>query len=270
MDIAAATGKPLETVVSALEKAYGGNMTALSRLAPEYRQLIKDGASFEEVMAKLAATTGGAATEAANTAAGRMKRLSLAVDETKESIGAALLPAVEAALPKLQSLAMWAQKNPEAFTKVAGAIAAIAAATLAVNAAMAINPYVLMAAGVVAIAVAFDRLAKAAEKINKVGGVALRLIGTLARIPQMGILDKFIFNALKPDNSPSFGGLSDSRITALSAGSMVSGSAMSTTNAGGGDTNVQINVNGGDPQQVVNALRRYMQVNGSVPIKVAL
>jgi hypothetical protein len=36
---------------------------------------------------------------------------------------------------------------------------------------------------------------------------------------------------------------------------------------GGG--NVTINVNGGDPQQVVNALRRYMQVNGSVPIRVS-
>ena len=35
MDIATATGKPLETVVGALEKAYGGNMTALQRLAPE-------------------------------------------------------------------------------------------------------------------------------------------------------------------------------------------------------------------------------------------
>jgi hypothetical protein len=37
----------------------------------------------------------------------------------------------------------------------------------------------------------------------------------------------------------------------------------------GGGNNVTINVNGGDPQQVVNALRRYMQVNGSVPIRVA-
>jgi len=36
---------------------------------------------------------------------------------------------------------------------------------------------------------------------------------------------------------------------------------------GGG--NVTINVNGGDPQQVVNALRRYMQTNGSVPIRVS-
>jgi hypothetical protein len=37
----------------------------------------------------------------------------------------------------------------------------------------------------------------------------------------------------------------------------------------GGATNVTINVNGGDPQAVVDALRRYMQLNGSVPIRVS-
>lgn len=37
----------------------------------------------------------------------------------------------------------------------------------------------------------------------------------------------------------------------------------------GGDTNVTINVQGADPQAVVNALRTYMFRNGSVPIKVA-
>jgi uncharacterized protein YukE len=37
----------------------------------------------------------------------------------------------------------------------------------------------------------------------------------------------------------------------------------------GGDTNVTIQVNGGDPQAVVDALRRYMQLNGSVPIRVS-
>lgn len=36
-----------------------------------------------------------------------------------------------------------------------------------------------------------------------------------------------------------------------------------------GVNNITINVNGGDPQAVVNALRRYMQVNGSVPIRVS-
>jgi hypothetical protein len=35
-----------------------------------------------------------------------------------------------------------------------------------------------------------------------------------------------------------------------------------------GGNNVTIHVNGGDPDQVVNALRRYMQINGSVPIRV--
>jgi hypothetical protein len=33
--------------------------------------------------------------------------------------------------------------------------------------------------------------------------------------------------------------------------------------------NVTINVNGGDPNAVVDALRRYMRTNGAVPIRVA-
>jgi hypothetical protein len=37
----------------------------------------------------------------------------------------------------------------------------------------------------------------------------------------------------------------------------------------GGGTNVTINVNGGDPNAVVAALRTYMRQNGSVPIRVS-
>jgi hypothetical protein len=36
----------------------------------------------------------------------------------------------------------------------------------------------------------------------------------------------------------------------------------------GGNT-ITVNVNGGDPQSVVNALRTYMRQNGSVPIRVS-
>ena len=39
--------------------------------------------------------------------------------------------------------------------------------------------------------------------------------------------------------------------------------------AGMAQTNVEINVNGGDPNAVVDALRRYMQQNGSIPIRVS-
>jgi hypothetical protein len=45
---------------------------------------------------------------------------------------------------------------------------------------------------------------------------------------------------------------------------------LSGANAGGGmGNNVTINVNGGDPQAVVAALRKYMATNGSVPIRIA-
>jgi hypothetical protein len=37
----------------------------------------------------------------------------------------------------------------------------------------------------------------------------------------------------------------------------------------GGGNNVTINVNGGDPNAVVQALRTYMRQNGSVPIRVS-
>jgi hypothetical protein len=46
-------------------------------------------------------------------------------------------------------------------------------------------------------------------------------------------------------------------------------SKLGSMGVGGGGSNITVNVNGGDPQQVVNALRRYMQLNGSVPIRVS-
>ena len=148
-DIAQGSGKDLATVSDALAKAYGGNFKALGQLSPEIKAMIKDGATLDDVMNVLGGTFGGATAEAANTAAGRMKILKNSLDETKESIGAALLPAVEAILPLVQKFADWAQKNPQAFLFIAGTIAAIAASIMAVNFAMALNPFALIAAGIV-------------------------------------------------------------------------------------------------------------------------
>ena len=151
MDIAASTGKPLATVTRSIELALGGNMTALAKLAPKYRQMIKDGASFEEVMAAIAKTTGGAATVAANTNAGKMKRLSLAMKETKESIGTALIPVFEKLLPYLQKFADWAEKNPGLIIAAAVAVGVLSAAIMVMNAAMALNPVGLVIIGIAAL-----------------------------------------------------------------------------------------------------------------------
>ena len=151
MDIAASTGKPLATVTDAVAKAYGGNMAALGKLAPEYRTMIKNGASFEEVMAKIAETTGGVASKAANTNAGKMKRLALSMKETKESIGKALIPVFEKLLPYLQKFADWAEKNPGKITAIAIAIGVLSAAVIIMNAAMALNPVGLIVLALVAL-----------------------------------------------------------------------------------------------------------------------
>lgn len=98
--------------------------------------MIKDGASFDDVMSALAATTGGAAANAANTAAGQMKNLGIQMDEAKESIGAALLPVVTALIEKLIPLATWAQQNTKIVLILAGVVGGLAVAVLAANAAM--------------------------------------------------------------------------------------------------------------------------------------
>jgi hypothetical protein len=148
MDISTATGTSSATVADALAKAYQGNFKALRSLSPEMATMIKDGASLNEIMDVLGGTFGGATAASAETAAGKMKILSNSIGETKESIGAALLPVVEAVLPILQKFADWAQDNPEAFLFIAGAISAVAAAIVVTNIAMALNPFALIAAGI--------------------------------------------------------------------------------------------------------------------------
>ena len=150
-DISAATGNNLATVSDALAKAYAGNMKGLAALSPEMKGMIKDGASLDTVMLALNDNFGGAAAKSAKTAAGQFKILKNSLAETQESIGAGLLPVLQKVLPYLQSMADWAQKNPKAFLVVAGTISAIATAILAVNFAMAANPFTLIALGIAAL-----------------------------------------------------------------------------------------------------------------------
>jgi hypothetical protein len=213
MDIAAATGKPLTAVTAALEKAYGGNMTALQRLAPEYRQLIKDGASFDEVMTALSVTTGGAATEAANTAQGQFKRLGVALSETKESIGAALLPAIEAVLPFVTKLGEWAQENPTYFMIAAGALAAIAASIVAINIAMALNPIGLIAIGIIGLiaglVAAYKRFEGFRNLVNTIfDGIKIGFDVVVTYLQTLAGIYKSIFNGIAKAWNNTIGKLS--------------------------------------------------------------
>ena len=307
MDIAASTGKPLSTVTDAITKALGGNLNALGKLAPEYRQMIKDGADFDTVMSLIADTTGGAATEAANTAQGQFKRLGIALDETKESVGAALLPAIQAVLPYLTKFGDWAAKHPGIILAVGGAIAVIAASIMAVNLAMALNPFSLIAIAVVAVGVAlvgaYKKFEGFREIVDAVFGAMKFWINnvTIPAVQALLTVFKTVFNGIAalwnntigklsfkvPGWVPGLGGkgFDVPNIPMLAAGGIVTAPTLAMigeagpeavvplSRAGefgmGGGNNVTIHVNGGDPNAVVAALRTYMRQNGSVPIKIS-
>ena len=226
MDISAGTGKDLSTVTEALAKAAGGSTTALAKLSPELKQMAKDGASADEMMAVLSGTFMDQASVAANSAEGQFKRLSVGLAETKETIGAALLPVIEAALPVLQAMGQWAQDNTTIFLVVAGAIGGIAAAVVIANAAitawgvattvftgiqtafnaiMAANPVVLfalaIAALVVGLVIAYKKFDAVKDIVDAVfGAIKTGIKGGMDAITSylsfvMGVY-KAIFNAI--------------------------------------------------------------------------
>jgi len=304
MDIATQKGIPLETVTKSLEKAYGGNMTALAKLSPELRDMIKDGASLDDVMAEMSKTFGGAASEAANTAAGKFEGMKIALDETKECIGASLMPAVEAVLPFLQGMADWAQKNPETFTVIALAIGAIAGAVVAINIAMALNPFALIAIGVGALITAIVIAYKKFELfrdivrivVNQVASnfefmanafitminVVIKGINLIKPGKDIGTIGQVSFGRLGGDGGGN-GGANPAGLDykAMATGGIVTSPTFALIGEAGPEAviplskmgsmggGVTINVNGGDPNSVVDALRTYMRQNGSVPIRVS-
>jgi hypothetical protein len=136
LDIAAATGKDLETVTMALGKAANGQTAALTKLDPSLKGVIDSESTLGDITDALSVSFGGAADVAAKSYEGRMKSMKIAMDETKESIGAALLPALQKLLEILQPVAKWAQENTRLFLIITGVVGGFAAAIIVANTAI--------------------------------------------------------------------------------------------------------------------------------------
>lgn len=95
LDLSAATGKPLEAVSNALGRAYDGNTTALGKLGLGIDAATLKSKDFDSIFQQLTGTFGSFAENEADTTQKQMERVKIALDEAKESIGAALLPAVQ-------------------------------------------------------------------------------------------------------------------------------------------------------------------------------
>jgi hypothetical protein len=307
MDISTALQTDSSTVADALAKAYQGNFKALRSLSPEMATMIKEGASLNEIMDVLGGTFGGATAKSAETAAGKMKILKNSIGETKESIGAALLPVLQAVLPVLNKFAAWAQDNPKAFLAIAAAIGIVAAAIVATNIAMALNPFSLIAAGValliVGLVTAYNKfewfrdginlivntvIGFFAGMVNAAIGAVNAIISAYNSIPLLPDLPKAptvpVPQLGKTSNTPAPGRMSIPRfaeggiVTAPMIGMVGEAGPeaiipLDQYNRGGG--NVTINVTGGLAtsaeigESVVNALRAYSRSAGPLQLQVA-
>ena len=306
MDISTATGMSSATVADALAKAYQGNFKALRSLSPEMATMIKEGASLNEIMDVLGGTFGGATAKNAETAAGKMAILKNSIGETKESIGAALLPVLEAVLPVLNKFAAWAQDNPKAFLAIAAAIGLVAAAIVATNIAMALNPFSLIAAGVTllvaALVVAYNKFEWFRTGVNAIiNGIlgAFESVVNGAIMMVNGIIRAYNAIPLAPNidtiqhiNLPNIGGNNASQAASrmnlprMAEGGVVSSPTLALIGEAGPEAvvpldrlqnggGITINVTGGLAtsaeigESVVNALRAYSRSAGPLQIAVA-
>jgi hypothetical protein len=306
MDISTALQTDSSTVADALAKAYQGNFKALRSLSPEMATMIKEGASLNEIMDVLGGTFGGATAKSAETAAGKMKILTNSLGETKESIGAALLPVLEAVLPVLNKFAAWAQDNPKAFLAIAAAIGIVAAAIVATNIAMALNPFSLIAAGIalliVGLVTAYNKfewfrdginlivntvIGFFAGMVNAAIGAVNAIISAYNSIPLLPDLPKAptvpVPQLGKTSNTPAPGRMN---IPRLADGGIVSSPTLALIGEAGPEAvvpldrmqsggGITINVTGGLAtsaeigESVVNALRAYSRSAGPLQLQVA-
>jgi hypothetical protein len=94
-EIAAATGKPLEAVTNAVAKSFEGSNTSLTKLGVGIDAATLKTLTFDQTQQLLNQTFDGFIENQSDTAAFKFKQISIAVNESKEAIGAALLPVVK-------------------------------------------------------------------------------------------------------------------------------------------------------------------------------
>jgi hypothetical protein len=95
LDVSAGGNVDLDAATNAVTKALQGNYKALKNLGVPITDAMVKSKDLNAVLALTAKTFGGAAATRANTFEFRMKRLGIAFDEAKESLGKALMPALE-------------------------------------------------------------------------------------------------------------------------------------------------------------------------------
>jgi hypothetical protein len=290
LDLAAATGKPLEAIAVALGKAYDGNFTSLGRLGLGIDAASIKSKDFDAIYRQLNTTFGEFSEQRSEQAIVKFQRLQVALDEAKEAVGAALLPAFEQlgdwllneGVPRLNAFIAGltgdgslsysfsvAQKESEAFgKKVRSVIDTVIAYKDAIIAAAAVTATIFVvskiSAGVVATIALIKSLIIAYNALKSsaiVAGVAMAfaanpLLGVGAAALAAGVLSAA--NALAKKYETDVSGLG-----------VDSGTGLGNRPLGGKVTSSPSGVTGGIPSGSITGLGGSGGSLGTVKIKPA-
>ena len=183
MDISAGSGKSLDSVVTALQKAQNGSVGGLARLGVATKNAAGETKSFDEIQQDLAKTYTGAAAKAADTTAGKQKILQVQFAELQEEIGARLIPV----LTKLATAGLvvvdWIGKNQTTVAVLVGTLGGLLAITWATTKAIAAWTAITKIAAAAQIVFTNVQWAlNAAMAANPVGLVVLAIVALVAAL----------------------------------------------------------------------------------------
>jgi hypothetical protein len=296
-------GKALQNPIKGIAALAKSGIDFTDQEKDKIRTLVESNKLLEAqdmILAAIEKQVGGTAEESASS----FQKLMFALMGVADAFGDLLLPAIDAIAPKVAAFSTWAAENPDLMKKISIAFVGFTAAVIALNIALSLNPFVAMAIGIGAliglIAAAyfrFDGFRKVVDTVFNAMKIGVAL--AISNFQMLLSVVKGIFNGIGSAWNNTFGKISFKipnipglpgrgtevkfpKIPALADGGIVTGPTLALIGeagpeavvpldrAGGmGGNNVTINVQGADPNAVVDALRTYMFRNGSVPIKVA-
>jgi hypothetical protein len=300
-------GKALQDPIKGIAALAKSGVTFTEQEKEKIRTLVESNKMLEAqdmILDAIEKQVGGTAEASASS----FDKMKFALAGVSDTFGDMLLPVIDAIAPKLAQVSAWAQENPGLMKLVVGAFLGLTAAVIALNIAMSLNPITLIAlaiAGIIGLlVVAYARFETFRDIVNGVfKGIKFGFDILKTYLETLLSVYKGIFNGFAsiwnntigkvqikipdiiglPGRGQSFG---VPKIPMLADGGIVKASPGGTLaligeggqdeavipldrmgSMGGGDVNIY--VQGADPNAVVDALRTYMFRNGSVPIRVS-
>jgi len=181
VDYAKRTGKDMPAAGATLGKALAGNAKAMKELGIEFKDTGDPAKNFEIIMGGLKEKVGGFAEKEAGTLDGKLGILKTKFGDVQESVGEKLVPALTKLIDVAVKVVDWMGKNSDILIPLAAGLGIVAVAFAAVNAVMALNPFVLVAAAVGLLVAGLIYAYRESETFRKTVDTAFKAIGAAGK-----------------------------------------------------------------------------------------